>query len=60
MVIIDFGLALEVAHEIKEHINRSLVDGVDYTDCEDYFVGSPSYASRRMLKCEPASYRDGA
>ena len=27
---------------------------------EQWFLGSPGYASRRMLVCEPASYRDGA
>jgi opacity protein-like surface antigen len=26
---------------------------------EQWFLGSPGYASRRMLVCEPASYRDG-
>ena len=59
VVIIDFGLALEVSSEIKEHLSRSLKDDSDCEGCEDYFMGSPSYASRRMLMCEPASYRDG-
>ena len=59
MVILDFGLALEVSHEIKMHLSRSAEDW-DCEGCDEYFVGSPSFASKRMLMCEPASYRDGA
>ena len=95
IIIIDFGLALEVSHEIKKHCERvaaataaasAVSDAVaasapsaasaasggsashSSSDCSDrdsaglkeWFFGSPAYASRRMLVCEPASYRDGS
>ena len=41
------------------HISMAAGD-YDGEGWEGYFVGSPSYASRRMLCCDPASYRDGA
>ena len=90
VVIIDFGLALEVSHEIKKHCERSATASaaasavsdaaaaaaasaasaasgggasgcssdcsrLDSAGLEKWFYGSPAYASRRMLVCEPAS-----
>lgn len=84
VLIIDFGLSLEVSTEIKKHVRKlsaasaaasaasaasgsappSPASDGGGSDCDagldGWFLGSPAYASRRMLVCEPASYRDGA
>ena len=72
LAIIDFGLALEAAHE-AERRSSLLAQGrnpelpplgaapqVSDPARDGYFYGTPAYASRRAIAMLPLSYRDGA